>query len=154
FESLRQDVFPALLKGRARTDPLRIWVLGCSTGEEAYSLAISLADYTHEHGIEIPVQIFATDLNEAGIDKARVGVYEKSISQDVPPERLRRYFVETERGYQIAKSIREMCIFAKQNVLADPPFSRLDLISCRNLLIYLEPVLQRRILPLFHYALR
>src|SRR5262249_40541514 len=101
-----------------------------------------------------PVQVFATDLNEQGIDKARTGIYTKNIIQDVSNERLRRFFVEVEGGYQISKTVRDMCVFARQNVLADPPFSRMDMISCRNLLIYMEPVLQRKLIPLFHYALR
>jgi two-component system, chemotaxis family, CheB/CheR fusion protein len=102
----------------------------------------------------VPVQLFATDLNEHSIIKARLGVYSKNIAQDVSAERLGRFFVETEGGYQVAKQIREMCIFARQNVLADPPFSHLDMVSCRNLLIYLEPVFQKRLIPLLHYSLR
>src|SRR5262249_40620232 len=101
-----------------------------------------------------PVQLFATDLNGAGIEKARAGVYPKTIAQDVSPERLRRHFIEVDGSYRITKSIRDVCVFARHNVLTEPPFSRIDLISCRNLLISLEPVLQQRVLPILHYALR
>jgi two-component system CheB/CheR fusion protein len=154
FETIKLKVLPELLRERDGNDPLRIWVLGCATGEEAYSLAITVAEFAAEHGVEVPTQIFATDLNEHGVIKARVGVYSKNIAEDVSPERLRRFFVETEAGYQVVKQIREMCIFARQNVLADPPFSRLAFVSCRNLLIYMEPVFQKRLIPLLHYALK
>jgi two-component system CheB/CheR fusion protein len=133
---------------------VRIWVLGCSIGEEAYSLAIAISEYAQDQGVELPAQIFATDLNEHSITKARLGFYSKNIEQDVSAERLSRFFVEAEGGYQVAKRVREMCIFACQNVLADPPFSRLDMVSCRNLLIYMEPVFQKRLIPLLHYALK
>src|SRR5262249_16957978 len=102
----------------------------------------------------ILVHVFGTDLNEAAIEKARAGVYPKTIAQDVSPERLRRFFTETNNGFQIRQSIRDICVFARQNVIADPPFSRLDLIACRNLLIYLDPALQRRIIHLLHYSLK
>ena len=143
-----------LLKDRSRHEPVRVWVLGCSTGEEAYSLAIAFAEFAEATGSRLPVQIFATDLNGAGIEKARAGVYPKNIAHDVSPERLRRFFAEVDGSYRISKSIRDMCVFARHNVLTDPPFSRLDLISCRNLLIYLEPALQKKIVPLLHYALK
>jgi two-component system CheB/CheR fusion protein len=154
FEAIRTRILPKLFKDRLRKDPLRVWVLGCSTGEEAYSLAITFAEMAEARGLQAPVQIFASDLNETGIEKARAGVYSKSIAADVPPERLRRYFVEVEGGYRINKSIREMCVFARHDVLSDPPFSRMDLISCRNLLIYLQPALQQKVLPLLHFALK
>ncbi|HET6574058.1 MAG TPA: chemotaxis protein CheB [Fimbriiglobus sp.] len=154
FDVIKSKVLPQLLDNRGRRDPLRIWTLGCSTGEEAYSLAMTVAEYAADHGGDVPTQIYATDLNDQGIDHARAGVYTKNITQDVSPERLRRFFVETEGGYQVAKSIREMCVFARQNVMADPPFSRMDLISCRNLLIYMEPALQKRLVPILHYALK
>jgi two-component system CheB/CheR fusion protein len=144
-------VFPRLIQNRSRQDPVRIWVLGCSTGEEAYSLAMAFTEFTGNDAF--PVQVFGTDLNEAAIEKARTGLYPRSIAHDVSPERLHRFFTETSKGLQIRKSIREMCVFARQNVLSDPPFSRIDLLTCRNLLIYLEPALQRRLLPLFHYSL-
>jgi len=152
FGVLAAKVFPKLTRNRSRQDPVRIWVLGCSTGEEAYSLAMAFAEFTGDDAF--PVQVFGTDLNEAAIEKARAGLYPRSIAQDVSPERLHRFFMETSKGgLQIRKSIREMCVFARQNVLSDPPFSRIDLLTCRNLLIYLEPTLQRRLLPLFHYSL-
>jgi two-component system CheB/CheR fusion protein len=154
YESLCKHVFPRLLKNRSKSEPVRIWILGCSSGEEAYSIAITLHEFASTHKIQLPIQVFATDLNELGIEKARAGVYPKSIAHDVSAPRLKRFFLETETGYQVSKPIRDMCIFAKQNVLTDPPFSRLDFISCRNLLIYLEPVLQRKVIPLFHYALK
>lgn len=153
-EVLKKKVFPKLIKEHSPQDPIRIWVMGCSTGEEAYSLAMAVAEVIVENKAQIPAQIFATDLNEQGIIKARAGFYAKSIAQDISPERLRRFFEEADGGYRVAKSIREMCIFARQNVLSDPPFSRMDLITCRNLLIYLEPVLQQKIIPLLHYALK
>ena len=154
FELLKAKIFPQLFKDRSRHDPVRAWVLGCSSGEEAYSIAMTFVEFTESTGSHVPVQVFATDLNGTAIEKARAGVYSKSITNDVSPERLRRFFVEVDGNYRIAKPIRDMCVFAKHNVLSDPPFSRLDLISCRNLLIYLEPSLQQKIVPLLHYALK
>lgn len=154
FEALKTMAFPELVKQRSGNDPLRIWTLGCSTGEEVYSLAIAYAEFAEAAGCRVPLQSFATDLNTKGIDHARAGVYHKGIVEDVSPERLARFFVETDDGYRIIKPIRDDCVFSKHNVLADPPFSRIDLISCRNLLIYMEPVLQQRIVPLLHYALK
>ena len=154
FETLKARVLPKLVADRPRTDPLRIWVLGCSTGEEAYSLAMTISEYAAERGAEVPAQIFATDLNERGIEKARAGLYGKGIARDVSAERLRRFFIESDGGYQVSKGIREMCVFARQNAVNDPPFSRMDLISCRNMLIYMEPVLQKRLVPTLHYALK
>ena len=154
FEALKTVVFPKLTEGRSRNEPVRIWALGCSTGEEAYSLAIAFNEYAEASGHAVAAQIFATDLNGPGIEKARAGIYSKAIAQDVSPERLRRYFVDIDGSYQIAKPIRDMCVFARQNVLSDPPFSRLDLVACRNMLIYLEPSLQQRVIPTLHYALR
>jgi two-component system CheB/CheR fusion protein len=154
FEKLKARVLPELLRDRSRLQPLRIWVVGCSGGDEVYSLAIACAELGEATGSGVPVQIFATDLSAERIEKARAGVYAKSTVHDVSPERLRRFFVEVEGGYRIARSIRDMCVFARHNVLVDPPFSQMDLISCRNLLIYLEQPLQRRILHLLHYALK
>src|ERR1041384_1835890 len=154
FEFLKEKVFPRIIERQAHDEPIRIWVLGCSTGEEAYSIAMAFLEVIEEKTDHIPVQIFASDVNERGIAKARAGFYEKNINADVSPERLRRFFLEENGGYRVIKPIRDMCVFAKQNVLADPPFSRMDLISCRNLLIYLESDAQARILPLFHYALK
>lgn len=154
FEALKVKVFPKIIQNRANNDPVRIWSLGCSTGEETYSLAIAFTEYSESVGLHIPLQLFATDLNSSCIDKARVGIYPKTIEHDVSPERLRRFFTEVDGSYRITKSIRDLCIFSRHNVLTDPPFSRMDLISCRNLLIYMEPVLQQQIMSLFHYAIK
>ncbi len=152
LEALKTEIFPNILKSRSAEDPIRIWIPGCSTGEEVYSVAMNLLEYLDNASIKPPIQIFATDVNENVLEKARQGVY--SASPSISAERLRRFFVKTNGSYQINKTIRKMCIFAKQNVTADPPFSKLDLIVCRNLLIYLGPPLQKKLLPIFHYALK
>ncbi len=153
FEVLKKKIFPKLLS-KPGDQPLRVWVLGCSTGQEAYSIAMSFVEAS-ERALRLrKLQVFATDLNDALLDKARYGLYAKTLDQDISPERLRRFFVEEEGGYRVSKALREMVVFARQNVIADPPFSRIDLISCRNLLIYLEPSLQRKVFPTFHYALK
>ena len=154
FDLLRSHVFPRITADHRAGDPIRMWVVGCSTGEEAYSLAIVFSEYMEREGRVWPVQIFATDLNGVAVERARAGLYPKSISERVSAERLRRYFYEVDGKYRVAKAIRDMCIFAKHNIAADPPFSRMDLISCRNLLIYLEPVLQQQLMPVLHYALK
>jgi len=154
FETLATKVFPKLLADRTRHDPVRIWTLGCSTGEEAYSLAMLFVECAEAAKSRAQLQLFASDLNASGIEKARVGRYPPSISQDVSPERLRKFFVEEDGHYRVNKSIRECIVFSRHNVLADPPFSRVDFISCRNLLIYLEPVLQEQVMPLLHYSLK
>jgi two-component system CheB/CheR fusion protein len=154
YDALKATVFPRLTDGLGLADAVRVWVLGCSTGEEAYSIAMAFTEYLETSGRQAALQVFATDLNGAAIDKARSGLYGKAIAHDVSPERLRRFFVEVDGSYRVAKQIRDMCVFARQNVLADPPFSRLDLVTCRNMLIYMEPVLQQRLIPLLHYALR
>jgi two-component system, chemotaxis family, CheB/CheR fusion protein len=154
FDTLAKTVFPKLLAGRARHDPARIWTLGCSTGEEAYSLAMVFAECADAAGSDVAMQLFATDLNSICVGKARTGVYPTSIEQHVSPARLQRFFTKEEAGYRICKDIRERCIFSRHNVLGDPPFSRVDFISCRNLLIYMEPVLQQQIMALLHYALK
>lgn len=153
FDILQLEILPKLLAQR-RDDPIRCWVLGCSTGQEAYSLAMSYVEAARNAPRARRIQIFATDLNEKLLEKARYGLYAKTVAQDISPERLRQFFVEEDGGYRINKALREMVVFARQNLLADPPFSRMDLISCRNLLIYLEPSLQQRALPTFHYALK
>ncbi|MEX2263923.1 MAG: chemotaxis protein CheB [Bryobacteraceae bacterium] len=154
FQGLRDLVFPALLRNRPGGGPLRIWVPACATGEEAYSIAISLLEYLAEQSsVSLPVQIFATDVSEDAIDKARAAIYLDNIALDVSPGRLKSFFLRNENGYQVSKVVRDMCVFARQDVIKDPPFSRLDLISCRNLLIYLEPPLQTRILRNFNHAL-
>jgi len=154
FQSLKSKVFPRLIKAHADDLPLRMWVCGCATGEEAYSLAMSVMEYFEQSKTHRQVQIFATDISDTGIEKARAGIYPENISQDVSSERLRRFFSKVNGNYQVHKSICDMCVFARQNVLVDPPFSNLDLICCRNVLIYFGPLLQRRIVPIFHYALR
>ena len=154
FESLRVTVYPKLLIGRDPSDTVRVWVPGCSTGEETYSHAISLVEMLSELRVEAPIQIFGTDLSESAIRKARLGLYKESIASEVSEVRLRRFFQKVPDGYQISKSIRDMCVFACQNVFSDPPFSHMDLISCRNVLIYLSPVLQTKVIPIFHYALK
>jgi len=154
FESLREIVYPKILADRSSSDPVRVWVPGCSTGEETYSHAISLVEMLSELRLEIPIQIFGTDLSESAIQRARGGLYKDTIAAEVSEVRLRRFFHKTPGGFQISKSIRDMCVFARQNVFSDPPFSRMDLISCRNVLIYLSPVLQKKVIPIFHYALK
>ena len=154
FELLKSDIFPRLTKGRSPQEPVRIWVIGCSTGEEAYSLAMAFEEYCDSTACDVPLQVFASDLNAPALEKARAGVYQKTIVQDVEPERLRRFFVEVEGGYRIVKRIRDTMVFARHNVITDPPFSRIDLASCRNLLIYMDQLLQSRVLAVLHYALR
>ncbi|HEX5085954.1 MAG TPA: CheR family methyltransferase [Blastocatellia bacterium] len=154
FEVLKEKIFPRLVERRAPDEPVRIWVAGCSTGEEAYSIAMAFTEFAGERAERIPIQVFATDLDEKSIERARAGLYSKNIAEDVSPERLRRFFTKAEGGYRVGKPLREMLIFARQNVFADPPYSRMDLIACRNLLIFLEPALQKQILSLFHYALK
>jgi len=154
FENLKSLVFPQILKERKPDEVIRVWIPGCSTGEEAYSIAISLLEFLGSNAANTQIQIFATDINEIVIDKARTGIYPTSIKANVSPERLSRFFVQVNKGYQIHKTIREMCIFAKQDITKDPPFSRLDLISCRNLIIYFEPTQQKKLFPMFHYALK
>jgi two-component system, chemotaxis family, CheB/CheR fusion protein len=154
FDALKSEVFPAMLKQRPPNSAIRIWTPGCSSGEETYSLAIALVEFVAEKGPQIPIQIFGTDVSESIITKARAGIFPENIQGDVSSERLRRFFTRIEGVYQISKSIREMCIFAQHNVVNDPPFSQMDLICCRNLLIYLEPVLQNKVISLLHYALR
>ncbi len=154
FEALKTEVFPGILKHRSPEEPVRIWVPGCSTGEETYSQAIVLLEFLRNIRADIPIQLFGTDLGQGSIEKARAGIYPQSIAADVSPERLRRFFVKVEGGYRINKAIRDICVFARHNLLQDPPFSRIDVISCRNVLIYLAPVLQKRIMPIFHYAMK
>ncbi len=146
FDVLRRKVVPEITKKQQRDVPIRIWVPACATGEEVYSLAICFLEALAESKIRRPLQIFATDVSGDVIKMAREGFYRENISLEVSPERLRRFFVKTEGGYQITKSVRDLCVFAVQNVVKDPPFSRMDLISCRNLLIYLEQPLQKKVL--------
>ena len=154
FEALRKIVFPAIMRHHGPGKAIRIWVPGCATGEEVYSIAICLLEFLGDKTYRIPIQIFATDIDEEALNKARIGQYLENIAQDVSPERLRRFFTKVEAKYQINKNIRDICVFAKQNLLKDPPFSNLDLISCRNVLIYLGPQSHKSVVPLFHYALK
>jgi two-component system, chemotaxis family, CheB/CheR fusion protein len=154
FDALHEVVYPKILADRLRSEPVRVWVPGCSTGEETYSHAISLVETLSMLRVEVPIQIFGTDLSENAIQKARTGIYKENIGNEVSEVRLRRFFHKVPGGFQISKSIRDMCVFARQNVFSDPPFSRMDLISCRNVLIYLSPVLQKKVIPIFHYALK
>lgn len=153
FEVLERRVLPKLMQ-QAGDEPIRVWVLGCSTGQEAYSIAMSFVEAAEKAPRMRKLQVFATDLNDTLLDKARHALYSKSLAQDISPERLRRFFVEEEGGFRVVKPLREMVVFARQNLIGDPPFSRMDLISCRNLLIYLEPGLQQKVIPVFHYALK
>ena len=154
FKTLTEQVFPAITKDKLSTVPIRIWVPGCATGEEVYSLAILLREYLEKTKINVSVQIFGTDVNEKYVERARTGIYPESIEADMSEERLNRFFARIDHNYQVNKFIREMCVFAKQDIAKDPPFSNLDLISCRNVLIYFKPILQEKVLPIFHYALK
>jgi len=157
FQALASTVFPRMMKDRPRNTPIRIWTPGCATGEEAYSILIALTEFleTTEHGRDnVGIQLFATDANGASIARARAGRYPESIALDVSPERLRRFFLKVDGQYEVTKSLRDLAVFAVHNVATNPPFSRLDLLTCRNVLIYLGPDLQKRVLPVFHYALK
>lgn len=154
FEALEKSALPALLKSRPDDYTFRVWVPGCATGEDVYSLAILMREYLETAKRHCDAQIFGTDLDNDAIEAARIGQYPDGISSDVPPPRLERYFVRDDSTYRIRKDIREMAVFAVQNLIRDPPFTKLDLISCRNLLIYLNTELQHRLVPLFHYALK
>ena len=154
YATLKKKVVPKIIKSKSGQGEIRVWVPGCATGEEVYSLAICLMEEVTRAKRNVKLQIFGTDLSEVAITKARTGIFSSSIAKDVSPERLRRFFSRLSGGsYQISRMIRDMCTFARQNICEDPPFSRLDLISCRNVLIYLGPELQRKCMPIFHYAL-
>jgi two-component system CheB/CheR fusion protein len=154
FERLRTTILPSLLKEKPRKEPFRVWVPGCSTGEEAYSIAILLFEVMERRRLRHPIQIFATDLSERAIAVARAGVYPAGIARSVSAVRLRRFFVKSGESYTIGQRIREACTFARQDVTKDPPFSKVDLVSCRNVFIYMGKALQERVLSIFHYALR
>lgn len=143
-----------LLKIRKRESPYRVWVAGCATGEEAYSLAIVIAETIEAAGLTTPIQLFGTDISEASIDHARKAVYPDLIEREISPLRLRKFFTRVDSGYRVVKSIRDRCIFARHDLVRDPPFSQLDLASCRNVLIYLGPAAQQRALPALHYSLK
>ena len=146
-------MFPKIIKDRTANESIRIWSAGCSSGEEAYSLAIALLEFLGEKAVNTRIQLFGTCLSEKTIEQARAGFYSESAVAGVSPERLRRFFSRAEGGYRISKAIREMCVFARHNIFADPPFSHMDLISCRNVLIYMDTALQKQVMPIFHYAL-
>ncbi len=158
FVALKDTILPALLADKPPGYQLRVWVAGCASGEEAYSIAMLLLELQEaiRDGHEEPfnIQIYATDLDDEAIATARAGRYPPNIGQDVTPERLRRFFTKDEAGYKVKKEVRDLVVFAVQSVIKDPPFTRLDLLSCRNLLIYLEPEQQNRLIPTFHYALK
>lgn len=155
FEKLTELVFPTITQNKSAETPIRIWVAGCSTGEEVYSIAICLLEFLTDQVIQPPIQIFATDIGEQAIGKARSGVYSENQMVDVSPERRSRFFIAEPRGsYRIAKAVRDLCVFARQDLGSDPPFSNLDLVSCRNVLIYLGESLQKKVMPIFHYSLK
>jgi chemotaxis methyl-accepting protein methylase len=153
LEYLKKTILPKIIKAKRTNEVLRIWVPACSTGEEAYSLAMILHEIAGENISHLSIQIFATDLSEAAIAKARMGLYSKMEVERVSPKRMQRFFLKVDSSYRIVKSIRDLCVFAPHNVFRDPPFSHLDLISCCNLMIYLDNALQNKILYTFHYAL-
>ena len=154
FDVLAREVIPKLFEGKAPSEQVRVCVVGCASGEEAYSIAILLCEHASTLNQPPEIQIFATDIDERGLDTARKGRYPAGVAENVSPERLERFFIKEEGSYQVSRALRQMCIFSNHSFLKDPPFSRLDLISCRNVLIYLEAALQQKLLPLFHYALR
>lgn len=155
YEALMEKGLQKMLEGKKKGDALRVWIPGCSTGEEAYSAAITLVEYLEKikRKEDFTVQVFATDIDKDAIDKARLGTYPANIAADVSEERLQRYFVKEDLFYRIRKEIREMVVFAPHDIIIDPPFTKLDLLCCRNLLIYFNPDLQKKLIPLFHYAL-
>lgn len=154
YEFIRKEIIPKLAEKKSRKEPFRIWIPGCATGEEAYSMAMLLKDYQHVSQRTFPVQIFATDIDKDAIEKARVGIYPASVAGDIPRKLYERYTTPLDKTVKVNTNIREMVIFSIQNVISDPPFSNIDLISCRNLLIYLEPEPQERLLQIFYYSLR
>jgi two-component system CheB/CheR fusion protein len=153
FRALQKKVLQKIVNSKLPGSPIRIWVAGCATGEEAYSVAISLIEVLEESGKKNPVQLFATDISDTAIQKARTGVYPDSIQKNISEERLNRFFTRTEKGYKIKSEIRECCLFSRHDITVDPPFVRLDLVCCRNLLIYFDSTLQKRVLPILLYSL-
>lgn len=151
FDNLCEIVFPQIVKNKKADESIRLWLAGCSTGQEAYSIAICFKEFLGEN--QQRVQIFATDLSETAIAKARIGIYTKNEVDDITPQRLHEFFTKTNGSYQVNKDIRDMCVFAIHNFLKDPPFGKIDFIGCRNVLIYMEPYLQKKALTTFHYSL-
>jgi two-component system CheB/CheR fusion protein len=154
FATLQETAFPEMMKERPTNAPVRVWIAGCSGGEEAFSVAILLLEYLGDGLLDTGIQIFATDLSDVAITRARTGIYSHNIEEDVSPERLRRFFVREDRGYRVTRRVRDICVFAKHNLVRDPPFSQLDLITCRNVLIYFDAALQERAIKAFHYGLK
>jgi two-component system CheB/CheR fusion protein len=154
FEAAKQLAFPQIVKNRKQPDTIRAWIPGCSSGEEVYSMAIALTEFLEAQDLGSALQMFGTDVSDKTIDAARKGIYSESSVANVSQERLRRFFVRTDLGYQVSRNIREMCIFSTHDVTRDPPLSRMDVISCRNLLIYFMPLSQRKVIATFSYALR
>lgn len=153
FDILRRKVLPQHLQKKAEGDPLRVWIPGCSSGEEAYSAAIILSECIEESNKNFAVQVFATDIDTEAIDGARTGSYPESIAADINEDRLKRNFIKKDGAFRIKKDIREMLVFAPQDIIKDPPFTKLDMICCRNLLIYQDSLPQKKLLPVFHYSL-
>ncbi len=153
YEALKAVILPRLLGHPPPGKPLRIWVAGCASGEEAYSIAMCLLEYLGTTPKDAPIKIFATDVSERAIETARNGAYGEAIATEVSAQRLQQFFLKTDRGYEIRKAVRDLCVFARHDLTRDPPFSQLDLVSCRNVLIYLDTVLQDRVLSVLHYAL-
>jgi PAS domain S-box-containing protein len=154
FDTLRREIIPRLFADRAPDDPVRIWHACCATGEEVYSMAMLIREYLDEHRLAAKVQLFATDIDEVAVSQARVGLYDDDIAVVLGDERLRRFFTREDSRWQVAKSLREMVVFAHHSLIKDPPFSRLDLLVCRNFLIYLNPDMQKRLISLFHQVLK
>ncbi len=153
FEELRQKVVSPLVKAKQTNEPLRVWVAGCSSGEEAFTLAMLLTEEVAAGGKNCPVQIYATDADEEGLELARKGIYPESIAEDVEPERMSRFFIRKDQSYQVSEALRKLVVFAVQDLITDPPFSRVDIVSCRNLLIYLDTDTQAKLIPLFNFSL-
>src|SRR3989339_28279 len=153
FEELKRKILPAIIKTKKKDQAIRVWIPACSTGEEVYSYAICIFEMLGKKPGAFHVQIFATDVSESSVSKARTGIYGKNIKDHISPERLKRFFSREGDNYRVSKQIREMCVFSIQNIFSDPPFSNVDLVSCRNLLIYLEPVLQKKVFRNIYYAL-
>ncbi len=153
FDIIKKEVIPAIFQNKKRGDSIRVWVAGCSTGEEAYSIAILLTEYMETTGHHMDVKVFATDLDKNALDFAGKGIYPESIAEDITVDNLQNYFIKSGETYVVTRRVREMVIFAQQNITTDPPFSKVDLITCRNLLIYFQPVLQKKVISAFQFGL-
>jgi two-component system CheB/CheR fusion protein len=153
FEALKKRVFPIITKHKGAGAPLRCWSAGCASGEEAYSISMSLIEYLGDRASDVPIQIFGSDMSERSIEVARQGLYPEAVVRKMDDARVTRFFSKTQRGYRIQQRVRDMCVFVRHDIARDPPFSKLDLISCRNVLMYFAPALQKKLVPLFHYAL-